>query len=60
MENGTVKQDFLEDILRQINDVTAEDVMRVAQKYIKPSQFRIVTTAMRARWCRLWSWPGTM
>lgn len=42
VENGTVKQDFLEDILRQINDVTAEDVMRVAQKYIKPSQFRIV------------------
>ena len=42
VENGTVKQDFLEDILRQINDVTSEDVMRVAQKYIKPSQFRIV------------------
>lgn len=45
VENGTVKKDFLEDILKQINQVTAEDVMRVAQKYIKPSQFRIVMYA---------------
>lgn len=42
VENGTVSRDFLEDILKQIHSVTAEDVMRVAQKYIKPSQFRIV------------------
>lgn len=42
MEDGTVKKDFLEDILKQINSVSAEDIMRVAQKYIKPSQFRIV------------------
>ena len=42
VENGTVSRDFLEDILQQIHSVTSEDVMRVAQKYIKPSQFRIV------------------
>ena len=42
VENGTVKKDFLEDILKQIDGVSSEDVMRVAQKYIKPAQFRIV------------------
>lgn len=42
VERGLVKRGFLEEMLRQINDVTADDIMRVAQKYIKPSQFRIV------------------
>ncbi|MDD4819864.1 MAG: pitrilysin family protein [Flavobacteriales bacterium] len=42
IENGTIKQNFLQEVLRQINEVTPDDIMRVAQKYIKPSQFRIV------------------
>ena len=42
IENGMVRQGFLEEVLKEINNVTAEDIMRVAQKYIKPTQFRIV------------------
>ena len=45
IENKTIKHDFIQEVLRQINEVSAEDIMRVAQKYIKPSQFRILIQA---------------
>ncbi|MBQ1968343.1 MAG: insulinase family protein [Flavobacteriales bacterium] len=45
IENGMVRQGFLEEVLKEINNVTADDIMRVAQKYIKPTQFRIVIQA---------------
>lgn len=42
IKTQNLSDDFYENFLRKINAVTAEDVMRVAKKYFKEDQLRIV------------------
>ena len=42
IETNDLPEDFYKNYLKEINAVTADDVQRVAQKYIKPGHLRIV------------------
>ena len=42
IETNDLPEDFYKNYLKKINAVTAEDVQRVAMKYIKPGNLRIV------------------
>ncbi|SDB60702.1 Predicted Zn-dependent peptidase [Flavobacteriaceae bacterium MAR_2010_188] len=42
IELNDLDDDFYEDYLKKINEVTAEDVMRVANKYFQPENSRII------------------
>ena len=42
IETNDLPEDFYKNYLKNINAVTAEDVQRVAKKYIKPGNLRIV------------------